>query len=197
MDTDVVILRRVGRFGALYLLVTCAAAVGQQSPRELTLAADSMSVDLQSGSSVYKGLLLSDGTVSIEAAEGTSAVSAKSGQWRLRGGVKITFDGAVVSADNADFQFSAGRITAGEVLGNPVTFTGSAADDADVQGTADRIVYDGLTGMLSASGNTSFVWEGQTVDNCDWIYRLNEKMASWVSDSDGKCVMRIAVQREP
>lgn len=187
--------RRRRHLAALIVATMSHAAAGQETTPEVSFEAESVFYDARKGSSVYKGLSVSDGTVSISANEGVATRNERDeGTLEFSGAVEVTFESSVVSADSATFRFAAGRLTEGEVIGRPAEFETSATEGPrSIRGTAGRISYDRSQGVLSARDGVSFAYDATTVRNCNWTYSLNDGAFSVFSADDAKCAVSVAV----
>ena len=128
------------RPSACALLFLCATALAQQ-PDGVSFEADSVSFDLR-GSSVFTGLTVTDGAVTISAGEGTTtSQDGDNGLWELRAGLHIAIDAATLAADSGTLRFADGSIvTIASVEGLEGTAGGEARK---FRLTAGRIAYDG------------------------------------------------------
>ena len=96
------------RPSACALLLFCATALAQQ-PDGISFEADSVSFDPR-GSSVFTGLIVTDGTITISAAEGTATSKhGGNGLWELRAGLSIAIDAATLVADSGTLRSAEDR----------------------------------------------------------------------------------------
>ena len=111
------------------MLFLCATVLAQQ-PDGVSFEADSVSFDLR-GSSVFTGLTVTDGAVTISAGEGTTtSQDGDNGLWELRAGLHIAIDAATLAADSGTLRFADSRFTEIELRGDPVTLEGTAGGEA-------------------------------------------------------------------
>lgn len=181
------------RRSAFVVLVSCATALAQPPEQGVSVEADSVSFGR--GGSVYTGLTVTDGTVTINAAEGTTTSgNSDDGVLDFRRGLRITIDLATLSADSGTLRFADGGITQVELRGDPVTLdasTGSGARPFHL--TAGRISYDGALRVLTASEGAVFASDGMEVRNCSWTYDLSDKSVQGLAETDSKgCTASIA-----
>jgi lipopolysaccharide export system protein LptA len=178
------------------LLFLCATVLAQQ-PDGVSFEADSVSLDAR-GSSVFTGLTVADGTVTLNAAEGTT--TGEDGDSRLvdlRGGLTIAIDTATLAADSGTLRIADGRFTELELLGDPVTLEGTAGGESrQFRLTAGRIAYDGARRVLQVSDGAVFVSDGMEVRNCSWTYDLSDKSVQAVAETSSKCTATVALKRE-
>lgn len=183
------------RPSACALLLFCASALAQESDG-ISFEADSVSFDPR-GNSVFTGLIVTDGTITISAAEGT-ATSKDGGNslWELRAGLSIAIDAATLVADSGTLRSADGRFTEIELLGAPVTLEGKAGNEArQFRLTAGRIAYDGTSRVLQASEGTVFVSDGLEVRNCNWTYDLSDNSVQAVTETSSKCAVTVPLNR--
>ena len=182
------------RPSACALLFLCATALAQTDGVSFQAAA--MSFDLR-GNSVYTALTVTDGTLTISAAQGTAtSQDGANGLWELRAGLSIAIDGATLAADSGTLRASDGRFTEIEFLGAPVTLEGTAGGESrQFRLTAGRIAYDGTRGVLQASEGVVFVSDGLEVRNCNWTYDLSDKSVQAVAETASKCAATVALKR--
>jgi lipopolysaccharide export system protein LptA len=178
---------------ALGLVMSWTAGLAQQPERTISFEAESASFDLRRGNSVFRRLSVSDGSVTIHAAEGTTTGNeANSGTLSFWDGVRVTINAGTLTADSGVFRFSEGQLGQGELVGDPVAFeTRGEADDAAFHGTAGRIEYDGAQRTLSASDGASLTFGGTELTNCNWTYNFDDESAAAVAEGDGTCLARI------
>ena len=184
------------RPSACALLFLCATALAQQ-PAGVSFQAQKMSFDLR-GNSVFTALTVTDGTLTISAAQGTAtSQDGANGLWELRAGLSIAIDGATLAADSGTLRASDGRFTEIEFLGAPVTLEGTAGGESrQFRLTAGRIAYDGTRGVLQASEGVVFVSDGLEVRNCSWTYDLTNKSVQAVAETSSQCTATVALKRE-
>jgi lipopolysaccharide export system protein LptA len=184
---------RTGHWQAGFFLLLSGSSVLAQKGEDITFKADSVSFDLQLGQSVYQRLTLSDSHISIDAAEGTTrSLEGGGGVWELRGGLRVTVDGAVLTANSGTFRYASGRLTQGELLGSPATLdaaTGSEPRPFHV--TAGRIAYDALQRILRVSEGAVLSSEEVELEKCSWVYDLGARTMQGSSDTDSPCKGRV------
>lgn len=183
------------RTSAFALLALCATAIAQE-PDGVSFEADSVSFDLRGSGGVYTGLTLTDGTINISAAEGTTSANGDNRLWELRGGLRIAVDMATLAAERGTLQSADGRFTEIELLGEPVTLEGLAGgEQRQFRLTAGRIAYDGTRRVLTMSEGAVFVSDGLEVRNCSWTYDLTDKSVQAIAETSSKCRATVAMKR--
>ena len=184
------------RWSAWAALISCATAFAQQPEQGVSFEADSVSV--RSGSSVFAGLTVTDGAISIDAAEGTTTSQGDDGVWDLRGGLRISIDVAILTADSGSLQFAAGTFTQVELLGEPVTLDALAGSGSrPFHLIAGRISFDGAQRVFTASQGAIFSSNGMEIRNCRWTYDLADKSVQGLAEPDTKCNANVVVNRTP
>ena len=143
--------RAAYRLSAFVLLILCATALAQR-PDGVSFEADSVSLDLRGSGSVFTGLTVTDGTITINAAEGATT-SDNGDLWELRGGLRVALDTATLTADRGTLRLADGRLSEIELLGDPVTLDGPVGGESrQLRLTAGRIAYDGTRRVYSGVG---------------------------------------------
>jgi lipopolysaccharide export system protein LptA len=183
------------RWGAL-VLVFSATALAQQQEEGVSFEAKSVSVDLRTGGSLFTGLAVTDGAVSVNAMEGTHTSEGDDGVWDVRGGLRISIDVATLTADTGTLRYTDGVFSKVELLGTPVTLDGSAGSGSrPFHLTAGRISYDGARQRLTASEGVVFASNGMEIRNCSWTYDLSDKSVQGLAEADGKCNASVPLDR--
>jgi len=102
----------------------------------------------------------------------------QTGQWRFKGRVRVTVDGAVLSADSAVFTFTDKRLARGELAGAAKFEDAHGVDGKEpISGGAGKLVYDYIKKTVQLSDNP-WVHKPDQYDvegGCDLIYDLNEQ----------------------
>lgn len=162
---------------ALLALGAAAQPEPGTAPRSFTAGFDSLSLDLRSNRSIYTNVRLTDGNVTITAAEGTTdETSFEDSQWQFAGGVSISVDSTTLRAGSASFLFRNGALERGELAGEPVELTDFLEDrQLTVRGTAERIVFDNETRTAALYGQATLALGANEYSGCDLIYHLEEK----------------------
>jgi lipopolysaccharide export system protein LptA len=182
------------RWGALVLIFS--AALAQEQEQGVTFEADSASVDLRTGGSLFTGLAVTDGAVSVNAMEGTHTSEGDDGVWDVRGGLRISIDVATLTADAGTLRYTDGVFSEVELLGTPVTLDGSAGSGSrPFRLTAGRISYDGARQRLTASEDVVFASNGMEIRNCSWTYDLSDKSVQGLAEADDKCNASVPIGR--
>jgi lipopolysaccharide export system protein LptA len=180
--------------GFMFFLL-CATALAQQ-PDGISLDADSVSLGLRGTGNVFTGLTVTDGSVTINAAEGKST-GDNGDLWELRGGLSVASDTVTLTAESGTIRVADGKFTAIELLGDPATLDGPVGDESrQLHLTAGRIAYDGMRRVLTVSEGAVFVSDGLEVRNCSWTYDLSDKsVQSRAEETSGKCQATVEMNR--
>jgi lipopolysaccharide export system protein LptA len=198
MTSNKRLLRTVpcGIIGAFMLLILDATALAQP-PDRVSLDAEFASLSLQGNDSVFSGLTVTDGTVTVNATEGTTTSDgAGNGLWKLRRGLRIVFDTATLTADSGTALFADGKFTEIALLGDPVTLDEPGEGELrQFRLTAGRITYDGTQRVLSAAENVVFLSDGLEVKNCSWTYDLSGNTVEATAESSDKCTASVPINR--
>jgi lipopolysaccharide transport protein LptA len=102
----------------------------------------------------------------------------QTGEWRFDGHVKVTVEGAVLSANTAVFKFVDKRLARGELSGEAKFEDAQTADQKEpISGGAGKLVYDYAAKTLRLSDGA---WvrkphQYEVQGGCDLIYDLNEQ----------------------
>ena len=107
---------------ALAALALAASGIGTAQPNAKSLPieviAESSSIDGQSNLVHFRGLKITQGNLSIEAAEAlVNGVDFEDSEWRFSGGVRIVVDSAVLESDSAVFKFRGHELERGDFVG--------------------------------------------------------------------------------
>ncbi len=178
------------------VLIACAAASAQQPERGVSVDADSVFLDLRSGGSVFKELAVTDGVISVVAAQGTTTSEGADGVWDFRDGLSLTIDATTLNADSGTLRYTDGKFTEFELLGAPLTLDGSTGTGSrPFRLTAGRMSYDGARRLFTASQGVVFASNGMEIRNCSWTYDLSDKSVQGLAEADSKCTADVVVNR--
>jgi lipopolysaccharide export system protein LptA len=185
-----------GIIGAFMLLILNATALAQP-PDRVSLDAEFVSLDLRGNDSVFSGLTVTDGTVTVNAAEGTTINDGDgNGRWDLRRGLGIVFDTATLTADRGTLRFADGKLTEIELRGDPVTLDEPGdGESRQFRLAAGRIAYDGTQRLLRASDGVVLLSDGLEVKNCSWTYDLSDKTVEATAETTDKCTASVPINR--
>jgi lipopolysaccharide export system protein LptA len=131
---------------------------------------------------------LSDGSTTITAGTAeTRSLDFDQSEWRLTGGIQVSFDTASLRAESAVFVFEADAILSFELVGSPASLTDVTDEGANVSGEAGYISYDGASetfelrgGDESLRGDASvrFAFGPDDITTCALTYNRREHSLS-------------------
>jgi lipopolysaccharide transport protein LptA len=117
----------------------------------------------------------------------------QAGEFRLTGNVRVEVDNASMEANSAVFTYANGRLSGGELVGTPVSFSEFDAETRrNVTGHAGTMSYDYVARTLRMTGNALVRIETREVLGCDLIYDFQaERVTSGSADCEDKFRVRI------
>ena len=120
----------------------------------------------------------------------------EAGEFRLTGNVRVDVGTASMKASSAVFTFANGRLTSGELEGNPVSFSDiDEARQRNVTGTAGKMSYDYVGRTLRMSGNATVLFPRREILGCDLIYDFGaQKVSSGSADCEDQ--FRVLIRRD-
>ena len=191
-------LRAVALAAVLHGPATLLAQDAAEAPRSFTAAFDRLSLDLRNNESIYTNVAVTDGSITINALEGTTdETSFENSRWRFAGSVRVAVESAVLTAASATFIFSEGKLLSGELLGAPVEITDFIDEQqTTVRGTAERIVFDNEGQTAALYGEATLTLGSNEYSGCDLIYHLADRTFNSGS-SDCRTMFTIYPEEEP
>jgi lipopolysaccharide transport protein LptA len=117
----------------------------------------------------------------------------QAGEFRFTGNVRVEVDNASMEAKSAVFMYADGRLSRGELVGTPVSFSAfDAATQRNVTGHAGSMSYDYVASTLRMTGDAAVQIETREVLGCDLIYDFRaERVTSGSADCEDKFRLRI------
>lgn len=173
-------------------------ATAQEAPSEplpISLDADSSSFSQETGTMVFRGLQISQGSMKIEADEAiATGLDFEKSEWSFNGNVNITIDSARINSDRAEVRFISHELSAAELEGTPAMFEDeNSMDENTIRGSAGSLHYDNVARTLRMSGS-AWLSEGTTqFTGCDLIYDLNQRRITSGSSDCGEDLQIIFV----
>jgi lipopolysaccharide transport protein LptA len=142
------------RLIALCLALLGAAALAQNDRRNLPIEVmqKSLEIDLATNNAVLQELVITQGDVRIEAAEGrvSGGLDFKNSRLDISGNVRINSDGGNLKSDRAVISFKDNVITRATIDGSPAEFEQiREGDGQSARGRARTIDYDLGNGTVS------------------------------------------------
>ena len=183
---------------ALALAFALAAGAQQRNPDELQFTSGPFVLDGPTNMMRAQQPLITQGNLRITADDvlATGFEFDQAGEFRLTGNVRVEVDNASMMANSAVFMYANGRLSRGELVGTPVSF--SAFDEAtrrNVTGHAGSMSYDYVASTLRMTGDALVQLETREVLGCDLIYDFR---AERVSSGSAECVdkFRVRIRRD-
>jgi lipopolysaccharide transport protein LptA len=166
----------------------------------ITIEHQGLSGNLSAGTLAMRTVTVrvEDGTL-IRADEG-SATGVDGGfensQWEMRGNVHLEFDGAVLDADAAAVEFSAGRLKTVRVQGAPARFShGKAGQTQRREGRAANIDYQSDSGQVHFFNGTWFTDGRIEYSGGELSYNINTSVLT--DDGNPQTREELVLRRKP
>ena len=199
MSEDGFILSNATLAASLLALSVPLHAQESTGPRTYVLdCKESLSIDLKGNRSVCNKLVVTDGSTTLTADQGTADETNdvfQDSSWQLKGNVVIEFETATLSADSATLRFRANELVHGELNGSPVEMSDFIEEqNATIRGTAERIVYESPGATLQLLGQATLALNANEYQGCDLIYNLNDKT---FNSGSSECGVRVRVAPPP
>src|SRR5262245_8579360 len=183
---------------ALALAVALAAGAQENNSDELQFTSGPFVLDGPTNMMRAQQPRITQGNLRISADDvlATGFEFDQAGEFRLTGNVRVEVDNASLMANSAVFMYANGRLSRGELVGTPVSF--SAFDEAtrrNVTGHAGAMSYDYVASTLRMTGDALVQIETREVLGCDLIYDFR---AERVTSGSADCVdkFRVRIRRE-
>jgi len=150
------------------LLLPCAHALGAQTAPAgpINLDAQSSELDLKTNNVYFRKVRIAQGANSVTADQGQATREALGGNfenslWVFRGNVKITMQGGLLSADEAEVDFAKKLLSKAVAHGKPAEFEQRLQKTGKIaHGHADDIDYDAAKGVVRLTKN-AWISDGQ------------------------------------
>jgi lipopolysaccharide transport protein LptA len=164
-------LRRAPRLrvaAAVALGLTLAApAMPAAAPAKseiIALDAQSSELDLKSNNMFFRKVRIAQGSMSVTADQGQAtqeALKFENSLWVFRGNVKITMEGGLLTADEAQIDFVKKLLSKAVAHGKPAEFEQKIEKTGKIaHGHADTIDYDAAKGVVKLTTN-AWLSDGQ------------------------------------
>jgi lipopolysaccharide transport protein LptA len=169
-----------------------SSALAAQAPRdEIRVDMESFSLDGSSNLIHFLRPTITQANLKIEAEDAfaTGVEFEDHSEWRFKGHVRITADGAVMEAESAVFTFDKNQLSRGELVGAPASFTDARAEPGKepVRGSANKIFLDYVAQTLRLSEQVTISKDRLYAQGCDVIYDFkNEGFRSGDADCGGE-----------
>jgi lipopolysaccharide transport protein LptA len=192
------LLNSLCAYGLVLTVVLAAQAQneGNENDEELLFDSESLTLDRQTNLIELKAPVITQGSLRIVADEAlaTGTEFEDAGEWRLTGDVRITVDGAVIEASSAVFTFANRRLSRGELVGAPATFSDVNEQQQTIHGRAEKISYDYIARTLRMTGDAWVQLDNREILGCDLIYDF---AAERVTSGSANCAYRVRILPEP
>ena len=180
---------------ALALAVTLAASGQDNNSDELQFTAGPFVLDGPTNMMRAQQPRIMQGNLLITADNvlATGFEFDQAGEFRLTGNVRVEAENASMQANSAVFMYANGRLSRGELVGTPVSFSAfDAATQRNVTGHAGAMSYDTVASTLRMTGDALVQIETREVLGCDLIYDFRaERVTSGSADCAEKFRVRI------
>jgi lipopolysaccharide transport protein LptA len=149
------------------------------SDEEMTFQADSADLDFRNNKSTSYKITMTQGSWTMTADQGSLEwQDDKSGEWRLKGTVRLRGPGSEIDAEEARVTVGSNRIKFVDFIGWPATFRQIDKESETVQGKARSIQYDLNKGLVSLVGNAFINMGRYELTNATIVYDLNQQKAT-------------------
>jgi lipopolysaccharide transport protein LptA len=151
------------------LVFSCAPALGAAPATSgpILLDAQSSELDLKTNNVYFRKVRIAQGTNSVTADQGQATREALSDKgfdsslWVFRGNVKITMEGGLLTADEAQVDFAKKLLSKAVAHGKPAEFEQRLEKTGKIaHGHADDIDYDAAKGVVRLTKN-AWLSDGQ------------------------------------
>jgi len=179
----------------LFLLPALALAQNTDLRLPISLDADSTDYDGKSSMIMFRGLRLSQGTISIEADVGrASKLDFKDSVWQFSGHVIIDVDAGHIECETADLSFTDTQLRLAVIQGAPATFELQRPDSDEITyAQAGKLHYDLSTGIVEFSDEAIITEGGNQISSSFLVYNIAEQRINAQSSGDGDEKVKITV----
>lgn len=159
----------------------------------ISLDADSSHYDGKSTMVMFRGLRLTQGSISIEADEGrASKLDFEESVWQLSGNVVIDVENGHIECDSADLTFSNYTLMLATITGSPALFEMQRPNSPDpTRAEAGRLEYDLGKGIIEFSDQATITENGNQISSSYLVYDIKEQLINAQSGGDGDPKVRI------
>jgi len=176
-------------------LLMCQLASAQTDDLRLPMQLDADFTDYDGKNSMvtFRGLRLSQGSLSIEADEGRATkLDFQDSVWHLSGNVVINVDGSQIESDSAEMTFSEYKLSTAIIVGSPAVFRLKRPDnDVDIYAEAGRLQYDFSAGVIEFSEEATITQGGNQFSSNYLVYNIREQRIQASSGGEGNSKVRI------
>ena len=159
----------------------------------IEIFSEQSSFDGKTGTFIYRGLQLKQGTISIEAEEGRATVRDQAeGEWQFNGNVRIAVDNGRIECESAHLVFENSVLMQATVLGEPATFELQRTDKDDwTRARAGKLDYDVGRGIIEFSDDALITEAGNEIASNFLLYNIAERRIDADSSGEGDDRVRI------
>ncbi len=180
------------RWRLLFVLVPLAAAVAaasppgqstqtQQSDQHVIIEAGPSEIDLRNNIVHYRDVRITQGTVRLEADEGSAKGSVRGGdntensEWLFSRNVHIKVEGGSLEADEARVTIVNSRMQHAVITGSPATFEKRLENGDVVHGRAGTIEYDVPNRIVHLRDNAYLTDGSKEISHQNLTYSIAEE----------------------
>ncbi|HLY52205.1 MAG TPA: lipopolysaccharide transport periplasmic protein LptA [Steroidobacteraceae bacterium] len=181
----------------LALAAPAAAPAAAPNPAAIALDAQSSELDLKSNNVFFRKVRIAQGTMSVTADQGQATREALGGNfensvWVFRGNVRITMEGGLLTADEAQINFIKKLLAKAVAHGKPAEFEQKIEKTGKVaHGHADNIDYDAAKDVVRLSQN-AWLSDGQNEVRGESL-KYNVQAQSIVADAAEQGSQRVHI----
>lgn len=182
----------------LALTLPVAAQVNDLDMRlPMDINADNTTIDGKNSMIIFKGLRLTQGTVSIQADEGRATrMELEDSSWKFSGNVVIDIGAGHIECDNAELMFDDFRLRQAIVTGAPARYDlHRPGTDEITHAEAGRLNYDVDAGIIEFSEEATIVEGGNQISSNMLVYNIVEQRIK--ADSTGEEDDRVRITYTP
>ena len=175
------------------VFATVALAQDPNLRLPISLDAEEMDYDGKNSMLMYKGLRLSQGSISVEADEGrASSLDFADSVWHFSGNVVIDVENGHIECDSAQLQFSNHQLQHATITGSPATFEMQRQNsDVVTYAEAGRLEYDFAAGIIEFSEQAMITEGGNEISSNYLVYNIEEQRINARSAGEGEPRVRI------
>ncbi len=180
---------------ALAATLLCSASYAQTDDLRLPISLDADSTDYDGKSSMlmFRGLRLTQGSISIEADEGrASKLDFEDSVWHFAGNVVIDTENGHIESEAADLKFADHQLKLATITGSPASFEMRRPNSEKVTyAEAGRLEYDFDAGVVEFSEQASITEGGNLISSNYLVYNIREQRIKAQSGGEGDPRVRI------
>ncbi len=197
LHTPVLFLNRffIALITAAVWLLPCSANTQTiaDSRLPISLDADYSGYDGKAGVLTFRGLRLTQGSIGIEADEGTAnKLDFADSTWQFSGNVILDIEGTHIECDSADLRFVEHELKLASISGKPAKFTLRRGGDSNVtEGQAGQLKYDFEKGLVEFTNQASITEAGNRISSNYLIYDIKKQLINAQATTDGDDKVKI------